>query len=71
MTEDGDNIVKYLKIELTGIKDIGNYISGMASDERKIKKFLTVRGFTIYEICKVLRVAKEDVNNLLELAETK
>ena len=43
----------------------------MASDERKDKKLLTVRGPTSYEICEVLRVAKKDVNNLLERAETK
>ena len=38
MTEDRDHIVKYLKIELTGTKDVGHYLSGMASDERKDRK---------------------------------
>ena len=59
MTEDGDHIVKYLNIELTGIKDVGHYLSSMASDVRKDKKLLKVRGPTPYEICEVLRVAKK------------
>ena len=35
MTKDGDHIVKYLEIEHTGIKDVGHYLSGMASDEEQ------------------------------------